>query len=193
MISLIISCVCTILALALSWFFSPWTYRGYPKSAPLKNTAPIPDKRDLSEKITYWRISGIPEDCDNNKLMDCLRDFDKSFKIEPSDLSLYPGCYDRKQVAVIRTKGSPDSFRRIKSEASYFMIPGLSTDGVMVDRNFYHLTPLNRPEDGDDMIEWAILFHSYGLETNKMLFFQCYCCCWSRRARNRVLEEHEER
>ncbi|KAH8150012.1 uncharacterized protein LAJ45_05698 [Morchella importuna] len=85
--------------------------------------------------------------------MDCLRDFDKSFKIEPSDLSLYPGCYDRKQVAVIRTKGSPDSFRRIKSEASYFMIPGLSTDGVMVDRNFYHLTPLNRPEDGDDMID----------------------------------------
>lgn len=173
MIPLITSCVCTILALTLSWFFSLWryTYRGYSKRALIKHTAPIPVKRDSSEKITYWRISGILEDCDNNKLMDCLRDFDKSFKIEPSDLSLYPGCYDRKQVAVIRSKGSPDCFRRIKSEASYFMIPGLSTDGVMVDRNFYHLTPLNRPEGGDDMVEWAILFHSYGLETNRVLFF----------------------
>ncbi|KAI5844030.1 hypothetical protein DFP73DRAFT_551346 [Morchella snyderi] len=153
MISLIISCVCTILALSLSWFLLPWAYRGHSKRLLVKHAAPIPVKRDLSEKITYWRISGIPEDCDRDKLMDCLRDFDKSFKLEPSDLSLYPGCYDRMQVAVIRTKGSPDSFRRIKSEASYFMIPGLSADGVMIDRNFYHLTPLNRPEGGDNMID----------------------------------------
>lgn len=151
MIFLLTSGILTILIVTLSWFFL--RYQGRLDRAPAESTSTIPEKKESAEKITYWRISGIPEDCDKDRLIEFLQKHDNSLKIDPLDLSLFPGCYSQKQVGVLRTKGIPESFQRIKPEGDYVLIPGLSTGGVTIDRNFYNLTPLNKPEGGDFIVE----------------------------------------
>ncbi|KAH0606842.1 uncharacterized protein H6S33_003676 [Morchella sextelata] len=169
MIFLLTSGILTTLILTLSWFFI--RRQGRSDRAPAQSASTILETKESAEKITYWRISGIPEDCDKDKLIDFLRKHDNSLKIDLSDLSLFPGCYSQKQVGVLRTKGIPESFQRIKPEGDYVSISGLSTGGVTIDRNFYNLTPLNRPEGGNSIVDvvavTGLAGHAFGSWRNR--------------------------
>jgi hypothetical protein len=101
-----------------------------------------------SSRSKCFRISGIPQDWEEDDLLGALQTIDPDLRSQKLQLSLYPACCGSSQTALFeldtakyfQSLGPNGSTYKRASSAS-------KTEAVLtIDSHFYDLTPLNAPD-----------------------------------------------
>jgi hypothetical protein len=107
-----------------------------------------------------FRIANVPTNWDKDVLLGALHTIDPFLKDRKFQLSLFPGCYDLTQTALLNLSTCTEYFQSLKSNESNYK---QATDGTLlvIDDHFYDMTPLNVPE-GEIIAEYyPISNHPY--------------------------------
>jgi hypothetical protein len=100
-----------------------------------------------NSRTKCFRISGIPQDWEEDDLLGALQTIDPELQNQKSQLSLYPACSGSSQTALLELDPTK-YFQNLRlNESTYTSIfPGSKTEAVLtIDSHFYGLTPLNTP------------------------------------------------
>jgi len=92
-----------------------------------------------------FRITNVPTNWDMDALLGALHNIDPSLKDRKFQLSLFPGCYDLTQTALLNLSTCTEYFQSLKSNESNYK-QALDETLLVIDDHFYEMTPLNVPE-----------------------------------------------
>jgi hypothetical protein len=101
-----------------------------------------------SSRTKCFRISGIPQDWNQDDLLGALQTIDPDLRNQKPQLSLYPACCGSSQTALFELN-STKYFRKLRPNESTYkrVFPASKTDATLtIDSHFYGLTPLNTPD-----------------------------------------------
>jgi hypothetical protein len=100
-----------------------------------------------SSRTKCFRISGIPQDWEEDDLIGALQTIDPELRNQKSQLSLYHACSGSSQTALLELDPTKYFQSLGPNESTYTSIfPASKTEAVLtIDSHFYGLTPLNTP------------------------------------------------
>jgi hypothetical protein len=97
-----------------------------------------------SFRTKCFRISGIPQDWEEDDLLGALHTIDPDLRNQKSQLSLYPACCGSSQTALFELDPTKYFQSLGPNESTYTC----TTEAVLaIDSHFYDLTPLNTPDE----------------------------------------------
>jgi hypothetical protein len=101
-----------------------------------------------SSTTKWFRISGIPQDWEEDDLLGALQTIDPDLQNQKSQLSLYPACCGSSQTALFELDTTKYFQSLGPNESTYTRAsPASKTKAVLtIDSHFYDLTPLNTPD-----------------------------------------------
>jgi len=101
-----------------------------------------------------FRISNVPSDWNEDMLFAALETIDPFLDRLNLQLSLYPACCGASQTALLNLGVCTEYFLQLLSGSSnHISIPGKVV--LVIDSEFYDLTPLNSP--GDEVVAELVL------------------------------------
>jgi hypothetical protein len=101
-----------------------------------------------SSRTKCFRISGIPQDWEEDDLLGALQTVDPELRNQKPQLSLYPACSGSSQTALLELDPT-EYFQSLRPDESIYtsIFPASKTEAVLtIDSHFYGLTPLNTPD-----------------------------------------------
>jgi hypothetical protein len=101
-----------------------------------------------SSRTKCFRISGIPQDWNEDDLLGALQTIDPDLRNQESQLSLYPACCGSSQTALFEVDPTK-YFQSLRPNGSTYgrVFSASKTDATLtIDSHFYDLTPLNTPD-----------------------------------------------
>jgi hypothetical protein len=95
-----------------------------------------------------FRISGIPQDWNQEDLLGALQTIDPGLRNQESQLSLYPACCGSSQTALFELDPTKYFQSLRPNESTYERVfPASKANATLtIDSHFYDLTPLNTPD-----------------------------------------------
>jgi hypothetical protein len=101
-----------------------------------------------SSRTKCFRISGIPQDWNQDDLLGALQTIDPGLWNQESQLSLYPACCGSSQTALFELDPTKYFQSLGPNESTYERVfpPSKTNATLTIDSHFYDLTPLNTPD-----------------------------------------------
>ena len=104
----------------------------------------------LSSRTKCFRVSGIPQDWEEDDLLGALQTIDPDLRRQEGlQLSLYPACCGSSQTALLELD-TTEYFQSLGPNESTYKraFPAGRTEAVLtIDSHLYDLTPLNTPDE----------------------------------------------